>query len=113
MQTKKVFSIIGIIIGCIMLFMGVFHQTPSFDGGTMSTYTSFGADFYTEEYQATAQAATNVYNLGQFEEEIFDMALIFAGLIVICYFGCKLGEASHSPVSVPVAPVKQDALPKL
>ena len=109
MQTKKVFSIFGIIIGFIMLFMGVFHLTPSFDGGKESTYTSFRADFYTYEYQATAQTANNVYYLGQF----LNMAFSFAGLIVICYFGCKLGEASHSPVSVPVAPVKQDALPKL
>ncbi len=115
MTAKRVFSVIGMIIGCVMVFYGVFDKTPNFNGETKSSYTAFGADFYTEVYQASATAANNLDDIGHLMCDLINMTLVFSGLVVICHFGCKLGEtfSAQGTSSVQATAVMRDELPKL
>lgn len=111
---KKAFSVIGIIIGALIIALGMYiifvfeiHLGGSFEGNSTSSY-KFGADFYTEEYAATKNAADNINELGDFAEstvnsitrmtyDIKNLVGIFVSLlggIVICFFFCKLDESN-------------------
>ncbi len=111
MTAKRVFSVIGMIIGCVMVLFGVFDLSPHFIGETRSTLTEFGADFYTDVYQASAAAANNLDDIG----ELMNMILALSGFVVICHFGCKLGEtfSAQGTSSVQATAVMRDELPKL
>ena len=115
---KKKFSISGIVVGVIIVFIGVytiFGFRMSYIGARPSSCT-FGADYYTEQYGATRNAANNIAELGEFIDESSDFAFRIIGLVIIafgcvtiCYFGCQLADEVDPPL--PPAPIiiKQDA----
>lgn len=111
---KKAFSVIGIIIGALIIALGMYiifvfeiHSGASYKGSNTSSY-KFGADFYTEEYAATKNASDNVNELGEFAEstvnsitrivyDIKNLVGIFVSLFggaVFCFFFCKLDESN-------------------
>ena len=99
---KKNFSITGIVIGIIIVIMGLVMVFGSGAYGYRGDYTSsarFGADFYTEQYAATQNAANNIMDFGNYFEDFFVFVVRVFGFFIsaigglaICYFGCKLGE---------------------
>ena len=102
---KRVFSIMGMACGTIVLLVGVymfFSFKGTYNGRETLSY-SFGADYYTEQYSATENAADNILEVGEYLEEIVEFLVRMGSLlvmgfggVVICYFGCKLAEDSTS-----------------
>lgn len=100
---KKTFSMAGIGVGIAIMILGLvlaFSKTVSYSGEVPLDY-SFGADFYTEQYGATRDAAINVNRLGNVVEDGFNIFTRFTGLFItfsgaatVCYFGVKLSETS-------------------
>lgn len=96
---KRVFSIIGVIIGILMIVLGLKLygniNAISYNGSLTSGYT-FGADYYTEQYAATKNTADNVNALGSYVENSIKatgstvgLFISLLGCVVICYFGSK------------------------
>ena len=83
-------SIIGIVCGVVIIILGIIMLTQGDIGSVRSTSTSFGADFYTEVYQATAVAGRNVKELGELIAKGFGFLLLAIGLTDICLFGTKI-----------------------
>ena len=86
---KKIFCILGIICGLVICILG-FVITDEFYGYDPDIYNRYGADFYTDIYQATASAAVNVDRLGEMISAAFCYLLLAIGLTDICYFGHNL-----------------------
>ena len=112
---KKNSSIAGIILGIVIIALG-FYLAFGYDGypfsGTRTMGYTFGADYYTEQYAATENAANNVLELGKYFQGITEFILATVGLIVAafggvisCYFGCKLADIKNPPVAAPTAPI--------
>lgn len=112
---KKAFSIIGIIMGALIICLGLYIVNVS---GVIDTYTGaftsshkFGADYYSYQYAATVDAADNVKALGkyishnaEFGYKVLGLFVAFLGATIICVFGCKLGEAFEKNASNNVKP---------
>lgn len=104
---KKTFSIIGILSGIAVIVFGVTLLTKEFSysfNRPLIEY-SFGADFYTEIYAATFDAANSLYSIGQLLEDIaglvahgFGYLLIAFGLFDICFFCTRMEDASEYSV---------------
>ncbi len=99
---KKTFAILGMICGLIICIMGITAMDDLYWGNYVDSYNLYGADFYTDVYEATAAAANNVDNIGDAFAEGIGYLLIAVGLSDICYFGTKLGkkEAPAAPIVV-------------
>lgn len=91
----------GIIIGIAMILMGlIFAMTPPESYSTETAdYASFGADYYTYQYEATkivarnaAVTANNIRELGEELALYFGVAFMFAGALVVVNYGKKAGE---------------------
>ena len=92
MNNKKILSIALMAIAALSLIFAI--VSFSMDSGDMygSTVTKnkYGADFYTDEQNATAQAATNIYYAGNVMEDFancFTTISGFAFIIVALTFG--------------------------
>ncbi|MBR2415043.1 MAG: hypothetical protein IKB13_11130 [Clostridia bacterium] len=115
MNAKKMLNIIGAVIGVIVIILGVvFIATPADSYYTDSAdYASFGADFYTYQYQATRDAVTNtavtannIRELGEKVALYAGMAFILAGLLIVLYFAKNLLDccpAKAQPIASPIA----------
>lgn len=98
---KKIFCIVGIIVGVIMIIMGFsVHGIQETTNYYLPDAFSFGADYYTDQYEATRDAALNVAYLGYDIQDYFNYGIatlgkFFAllGAVVVCFFGYKLGGA--------------------
>ena len=118
---KKVFCIIGILIGIFIMYLGFgITQKDIGLGSSLDTHITFGADFYTYEYEATARAANAVKNVGWYIEDVFNSMgffIISIGGVVVCYFGCVLTDTmKKNPVALPTTPTpgtQADELPDL
>ena len=100
---KKNFCIIGMAMGAIIVVLGLYYAFGyngyTFSGSSSASYT-FGADYYTEEYTATRNAANNVLGLGanyrdamKFTFRTIGFVISALGGVIICFFGYKLEEA--------------------
>lgn len=106
---KKKFSIFGIFLGLVVAFIGlclILGFKENYHGSTTLSY-SFGADFYTEEYNATENAANNIEELGYYFENVIKFVLkvmgflvIALGGVIICYFSCKLAEVNNNSTPI-------------
>ncbi len=93
-SAKIAFGVIGFILGIIIFIMGIstMNSKPESRSTSYTDSYSFGADFYTEEYEATKNAAdnaavtaNNVRELGNTITNCFGTLLIAVGLIVCLY----------------------------
>lgn len=103
---KKVVAscVAGMVVGIAILVSGLymaFGFSSSFNGKTPED-ASFGADFYTFQYEATQIAAQNVNRLGTFTEKAVNFgfkaggfAIAAAGLAIGTFFELRLNEAKH------------------
>lgn len=104
-KLAKIFSILGIVAGLVVIVFGIITLN-SYTGAWSDTSTSFGADFYTYSYKATARAGNNVDEVGDMLQKAIGFVLISMGLFDICFFGLKFaaipGEQKKDPVENPV-----------
>ncbi len=100
-KKENLWHLIGVGIGIVMIIVGiVFACAPAESYSTKSAdYASFGADFYTYQYEATRYAVTNTAVTANNLREIggrlaayFGTGFIFAGALVILNYGKKLFE---------------------
>lgn len=85
----NLFAAIGVVVGIIVLILGI--SLLAQDTGTRQDIsTTFGGDFYTYSYEATARAANNVLALGDVLAQGMGYLLIAFGLFDICLFGQKV-----------------------
>ena len=102
---RKTFRTVGMVLGIVVVVLGLylaFGFGESYRGSSTYSY-SFGADYYTEQYQATENAADNILALGEYIDSLASFGLKVTGLIiaafggiVTCYFGCKKTDAQIS-----------------
>ena len=104
---KKTFSIIGIVVGAIVIVFGFIVM--GLDTGSSYLYsTEFGGDFYTYSYKATRIAAENVNALAEIVNKGIAFILIAIGATDICVFGCKLADAKNPQITSAPITVKQE-----
>ncbi len=99
MNAKKGLNMLGVLIGIAVIVFGVLCiANPADSYSTNSSeYASFGADFYTYQYQATTDAvrntavtANNIRELGEMIATYAGVAFIVAGLLIMIYFSKTL-----------------------
>ena len=98
-RKTKPSAVLGIMIGMALAAFGVyvlFGWKKPYTSGNSARSTSFGADFYTYEHEATVTAANNVYELEKrYVDYIKDqytftgIFFIFTGAITTVYFSGK------------------------
>ena len=84
-MAKKTICIIGMLIGIVIGVLGFIvlnEDTLSW----IDTSISFGADFYTRSYQATARATSALYSIQNLLAEGIGFLLIAIGLTDLCVF---------------------------
>ena len=98
LKNKKTWDLIGAILGIVILIAGiVFMASPPDSYSTKTTdYASFGADFYTYEYDATRAAASNAavtaHNLremGEAQSNQFGFLFMIIGALTVVHYGKK------------------------
>ena len=119
---KKVFSIIGICFGIMIMIHGVLSSTGHYSRSTVDDNIRFGADFYTEEYEATATVANNTYSVVNALESLkgsFGQINIGFGGAITCYFFCVYADTKKTipavaqVVNKTANVTKEDELPDL
>ena len=99
MRKEKTWAVIGLLLGIAVVVVGiVFMATPAAEYGTNTPeYASFGADYYTYQYDATRDAAINVGvvadNLRAMSEKLALYAgfgFVVLGLLLCLHYGQKL-----------------------
>lgn len=115
-MSKKIFSIALVVIGSIAIICGIIclvNSDVSVSCSYASESTSFGADYYTESYQAMAKAANNAADAAHAVEDFaaamlsaFGMFFFLSGALV-ALFGVKdllavlAEEKANAPVFAP------------
>ena len=127
MKAKKRLNMLGVLIGLVVIVFGVLCiANPADSYNTQSAdYASFGADYYTYQYQATRDAvsntavtANNIRELGEMIATYAGAAFIVAGLLIMIYFSkanvdLKLEkELIAKPLAVPPAETVFDYTPQ-
>lgn len=110
---RTIFNVLSIIVGIAMIIVGVnFNSNPAgkWTGSSPTSYT-FGADYYTEQYEATRIAANNISatarTIGNLSEKLANyvgFAFIFAGILVCL--------SSLKKLVVEFEPAKSSAMPE-
>lgn len=107
-KLTRIISLVGVAAGLLVIIFGII-VLDSYNGYWSDTSTSFGADFYTYSYKATARAGNNINNLGEMLQQAFGFILIAMGLFDCCYFGLKFAAVPKEipQVSVPAEPEQE------
>ena len=98
---KKIFTIIGLIIGITTIILGIIFLTtaPGLGSGYIKSTSpvTFGGDFYTEIHEAasdisrnTHSAASNIHDLAQNIAYYSGSAFIIFGLLISLFFTREL-----------------------
>ena len=88
-KKTHIVSLIGILFGVVILVLALVYHGDAASGSSADSYTSFGADFYTYSYQATAKATNNIRLVLQAVQDGFFYLLLALGLTDIAYFSVK------------------------
>ena len=85
LMREKTWSLIGMAVGLIVILIGfVFMATPADSYTTESTdYASFGADYYTYEYDATRAAASNAAVTANNLRELSSKLALYSGMFFV------------------------------
>lgn len=108
-RMNKVLAIAGIVCGIATIIIGV-TLLKADCGSWQETGVSFGADFYTYSYKASARAANNVQDLAKILRSGLSYLLMTLGAFEALYFGNMTLKAFES--AVPAA-VPQEETPAL
>ena len=97
---KKVFSIIGICFGIMIMFFGFLSSLGDhYSKSTVNDNIRFGGDFYTEEYEATATVAKNTCSIVKALESLKSALGFFnigLGGAITCYFFCVYADTKKT-----------------
>ncbi|MDD6311337.1 MAG: SHOCT domain-containing protein [Firmicutes bacterium] len=102
-MNKKTFNLLGVITGALSIVFGIvvivlsrFHGNTYYSDATIT----FGADYYTESYQAMAKTVNAVSSNTEALNHLLTVTglgigflLIIIGLIAICKFGKSMADA--------------------
>lgn len=102
-MNHKTFNLLGVITGALSIVFGIvvivlsrFHGNTYYSDATIT----FGADYYTESYQAMAKTVNAVSSNTEALNHLltvtglgFGFLLIIIGLIAICKFGKSMADA--------------------
>ena len=92
---KKATSVIGIIVGVIIIIIGFSLQNTS--NYSIGEQIKFGADFYTEMYDVTKDVGRAINHAINDLICAVGWLIISIGAIDICFFGFKLVQSADSP----------------
>ena len=116
LKTEKFWNMAGAILGVIVLLVGIiFMCTPPETYSTRSAESvTFGADYYTYQYEATKYAvsntaitANNIRELGKAISGYAGFGFVVAGLLITMNYGKKLVMAlPETPTAV--APIAEE-----
>ena len=115
LATEKFWNMAGAIFGVIVLLVGIiFMCTPADTYHTNSADSAtFGADYYTYQYEATkivagntAVTANNLRELGEKLATYAGFGFVVAGILIILNYGKKL---AMELLAVPEVPVCESA----
>ncbi len=101
----------GLVVGVVVLIlagkiMGLELGEVQWDSIT------FGADYYTESYEAMAVTANNVNDLIQLVQTGFGYLLVALGLSDLCLFGSRAVKGLIHPNPVPQPQAAAGAMPQ-
>lgn len=106
---KNLWSMIGAACGIVILIFGIVMLGQDV-ARTRDISISFGGDFYTESYRATALAANNVKHLCDLISKGIGYLLLAIGLTDICLFGAKIEMKKKASVNDPVKQDESDSI---
>ena len=125
-MNKKLVSLIGIVLGVVVIVMGILVMAGVFGGdasgaGTSpynydSGYASFGADFYTyvsnnaaEAASAARTVASNLVRIADLLKNALGILTIAFGAFMCCFFALKfVGCIEKATVHAAPAPAVHD-----
>lgn len=96
--SKRVICVVGVIVG-IAIIIGGFVISKYFNGMLSSgpvTPTTFGADYYTEQYEATTDILWDIYNVFMVTRFGISLMLFSFGAFDICYFLAKFCDTFNA-----------------
>ena len=120
-MNKKTLSLVGMIIGCVFVLIGILSLSGALGGNTSypssapysydSGYASFGGDYYTYSVNNTAETARAAITTAANLDDIAEFLKIFCGLFslcfgaaVICCFGIYYVGLKKSDINVTTEP---------
>ncbi len=107
-KLARIISLAGVVAGVLVIIFGIIVM-GSYSGSWSDTSTSFGGDFYTYSFRATARAGNNVKNLGEMLQQAFGFLLIAMGLFDCCFFGLKYAAVPKElPEATPEVPAEPE-----
>lgn len=89
--------LVGIVTGVILVILGVIMLGISVNVRYNAVNTSFGGDFYTYQYRATIEIGETIEFIGSSAFLVGGIGTIAFGVLVICYFKCKLLSGGKLP----------------
>ena len=92
--SKKSVSIIGMIVGAIIIIIGFLLQNTSLY--SIGEFITFGADFYTEMYEVTIEVGEAINKAINDLICAVSWLIISLGAIDICFFAYKFAKASEA-----------------
>lgn len=94
-QNSKTWCNVGIAAGLIAIFFALYLFVGDSNFITPD-YAKFGADYYTEQYAATRDAAINIARLGDIVKNAAASLLLSLGVADIAYFFNKKTQMDNS-----------------
>lgn len=98
MQKEKRWNFIGMLLGVFVIFIGIYFifDPPTFWSTSSARSYTFGADYYTEQYEVTrvaavntAVTANNIRDLGIAISKYVGTAFVITGATMIIHYKKK------------------------
>lgn len=90
---RNIWYLIAMLAGVAAVFVGIWFLQRQFYGSSSLDEVKFGADFYTEIYNANRRIYGMLSHINDFIEYVkkgFGFTFILGGIVDICVFGSKL-----------------------
>lgn len=90
---RNILYLIAMLAGVAAIIIGVWFLDRQFYGPSGLEEMTFGADFYTEIYNANRRIYGMLSHINDFIEYVkkgFGFTFILCGIVDICFFGSKL-----------------------
>ena len=107
---RNIWHIIAMLAGVVAIIVGVWFLDRKFYSVSMLDELKFGADFYTEMYNASRRihgVVGHINDLIEYVKKGIGFAFIFGGIADICFFGSKLNFAKNEIDTTEITPTSQ------
>ena len=110
MDSKKIISLVGGIIGIVFVVLGfMVYQSELYCN--IESY-AFGADFYTEVYNAARLTPLSIVNAANAITEALGILIMAIGALSACYFFRQVLEPGMFKKPAIKVPVKEAPMPE-